>query len=139
MRLMAINPTPEHAPANVKAIGQVFLPQTMESLSKEILGSDQAIAAAGNFRQLGDRPLVVLTATRELPLEQKVKQSGLTPEQIMHSRSLWKELQADEATWSSCSRHQLMSDSSHYIQFDWPDVVIKVVNEIALEVREAKG
>ena len=87
MRLIAINPTPEHALPNVKAIGQVFLPQTMESLSKEILG-----------------------------------------EQIMCSGSLWKELQADEATWSSCSRHQLVSDSSHYIQFDRPDVVIKAVN-----------
>lgn len=73
MHLMVINPAPEYAPVNVKAIAQVFLPQTMKSLSKEILGSDQAIAAAGNFRQLGDRPLVVLTATRELPLEQKVK------------------------------------------------------------------
>ena len=135
MRLTATNPTPEHAAANVKTIGQVFLPQTMGSLSKELLGSDQAIAAAGDFRSLGDRPLIVLTATRELPLEQKVKESGLTPEQIMRSRSLWKELQANEATWSSRSRHEWVSDSSHYIQFDRPDVVIQAVNEVVFEVR----
>jgi hypothetical protein len=40
----------------------------------------------------------------------------------MHFRSLWKELQADEATWSTCSHHQLVSDSSHYIQFDFLDL-----------------
>ena len=136
MRLIGINPTPKQAPTNVKTIGQVFLPQTMGSLSKEILGIDQAIAAAGDFRRLGDRPLVVLTATRQLPLEQMVKESGLTPEQILRSRSLWKELQADEATWSSRSRHELVGDSSHYIHFDRPDVVIKAVNEVVLEVRK---
>jgi len=54
----------------------------------------------------------------------------------MHSRSLWKELQGDEATWSSRSRHELVSNSSHYIQFDRPDVVIKAVNEVVLEVRK---
>lgn len=50
----------------------------------------------------------------------------------MCSGSLWKELQADEATWSSRSRHQLVSDSSHYVQFDRPNVVIKAVNKLFL-------
>jgi hypothetical protein len=60
MHLMVINPASEYAPVNVKAIGQVFPPQTMGSLSTDILSGDQAIAAA-------DRPSVVLTALVNFP------------------------------------------------------------------------
>lgn len=54
----------------------------------------------------------------------------------MRSRSLWKELKGDEATWFSRSRHEEVSESSHYIESDRPDVVIKVVNEVVVEVRK---
>jgi pimeloyl-ACP methyl ester carboxylesterase len=50
-----------------------------------------------------------------------------------------KELQAEEATWSSRSRHEILADSTHYIQFDRPDAVIKAVREVVNDVRTAKA
>jgi hypothetical protein len=48
----------------------------------------------------------------------------------------WKEMQTEEATWSSHSRHGLLSDASHYIQFNRPDAVIKAVTEVVNDVRQ---
>jgi hypothetical protein len=38
------------------------------------------------------------------------------------------------AALSCHARHQLACDSSHYIQFDRPDVVVFAVNEVVSEV-----
>ncbi|MGF6531255.1 hypothetical protein P3T20_002036 [Paraburkholderia sp. GAS206C] len=44
-------------------------------------------------------------------------------------------MQDDEATWSSRSQHQLVYDSSHYIQFHRPDLVINAVLSVVDTVR----
>ena len=50
-------------------------------------------------------------------------------------RAIWKQMQDDEATWSSRSQHQLVYDSSHYIQFHRPDLVINAVLSVVDKVR----
>jgi pimeloyl-ACP methyl ester carboxylesterase len=39
----------------------------------------------------------------------------------------------DEATWSRRGRHEIVSDATHYIQFDRPDVVIRAIREVVAE------
>lgn len=89
--------------------------------------------AAGRVLRLGDRPLVVLTATKTSPA--MLAASGLTPAQGVRMQAVWDTLQADEATWSTGSRHERVLNASHYIQFDRPDVVIDAVQDVVARVR----
>ena len=45
----------------------------------------------------------------------------------------------EEASWSRHSRHELVPDATHYIQFDRPDVVIAAVREVVGDVRSGGG
>lgn len=134
VRLFFSGPAPAKAPPIVGQIGSAYFPQTVSPNLKAVQASDTTIASAGHFRQLGNRPLVVLTAIWK-PTPDEIKASGLSGEQVIQVQSLWKELQADEATWSSHSRHEIV-DSSHNIQFDRPDVVIHAINEVVVGVRK---
>jgi pimeloyl-ACP methyl ester carboxylesterase len=104
---------------------------------KGVQSDDASITAAGNFRKLGDRPLVVLTATRKLSPDE-LQAAGMREEQEIQMQTLWNQLQADLATWSTRSRHEIVPDASHAIQFDRPDVVIRAVREVVLQVRQNK-
>jgi hypothetical protein len=48
---------------------------------------------------------------------------------------VWKELNLDEASWSTRSRQQDVPDSQHYIQFQRPDLVIGAVREVLEKAR----
>jgi hypothetical protein len=130
--------TRPNAPPLVDRVEQAYLPQNIGSFLKEAQSSVAAIAAAGHFRQLGDRPLVVLTAMKKLSPDE-LQKMGMSQAQEMQMKTLWKQLQADLATWSTHSRHEIVPDASHYIQLDRPDVVIKAVREVAIEVRKTKA
>jgi pimeloyl-ACP methyl ester carboxylesterase len=60
---------------------------------------------------------------------------GLTAAQGARLRAAHRSLQEDEATWSHRARHEIVSDATHYIQFDRPDVVIRAVREVVDAVR----
>jgi pimeloyl-ACP methyl ester carboxylesterase len=138
VRLVSMQNTRPNAPPLVDRVEQAYLPQNIGSFLKEVQFSEAAIAAAGQFRQLGDRPLVVLTAMKKLSSDE-LQKMGMSEEKEMQRKALWKQLQADLATWSTRSRHEIVPDASHYIQFDRPDVVIKAVREVAIDVRKTKG
>lgn len=137
VRIVTMRNTRPNAPSLVNQVEQAYLPQNIGSFLKEVQSSEAAIAAAGNFRQLGDRPLVVLTAMQKRPPEE-LQKMGMSQAQEMQMQALWKQLQADQATWSTRSRHEIVPDASHYIQFDRPDVVIKAVREVVMDVRKTK-
>jgi len=59
----------------------------------------------------------------------------MTPEQGRQVQAVWKELHDEEASWSHHTRHELVPDATHYIQFDRPDVVITAVREVVGDVR----
>jgi pimeloyl-ACP methyl ester carboxylesterase len=114
-----------------------YVPQSASSVLKELQAINTTLANANHFRQLGDRPIIVLTGTQPpSPEELKVMQMSKAQERAINA--VWQKLQQDMATWSSHSRHQLVNDASHYIQFDRPDVVIKALREVVNDVR-AKG
>jgi pimeloyl-ACP methyl ester carboxylesterase len=139
VRLMNLcPPVEEKIPEITTKAGCAYLPQTVSSNLKAAQSSTITINHAKNLRKLGDRPLVVLTAMQKINPED-LKTAGLSEEQGQKAEAVWKDLQADEATWSSHSRHEILTDATHYIQFDRPDAVIKAVKEVVTDVRAAKA
>jgi pimeloyl-ACP methyl ester carboxylesterase len=126
-----------NAPPLASQVVEAYFPQNISSFLKGIQSNDAEIAAAGNFRNLGDRPLVVLTGTRKLSPDE-LRAAGMSQEQEIQMNALWAKLQADLATWSTRSRHEIVPDASHSIQFDRPDVVIRAVREVVMDVRKTK-
>ena len=128
IRLIPDGASPKLPGAAVAAAGAYTSPSPGPTL-RELKGLAATLQTAGQYRQLGDRPLVVLTAMAPLP-DDVLKSAGLTREQGDRMRTAWKGLHDDEATWSTHSRHELVPDATHYIQLDRPDVVIKAVREV---------
>jgi pimeloyl-ACP methyl ester carboxylesterase len=127
-----------NVPPLASQVVEAYFPQNISSFLKGIQSNDSEITAAGNFRKLGDRPLVVLTATRKLSPDE-LQAAGMSQEQEIQMQTLWNQLQADLATWSTRSRHEIVPDASHTIQFDRPEVVIKAVREVVINVRKTKA
>jgi pimeloyl-ACP methyl ester carboxylesterase len=121
-------------PHQAQLANNAYISSSIGAALEEGQSLDATLAAAGQLRQLGDRPLVVLTATKPLP-EAVLKGVQMTPEQGRRMQAAWKLLHDDEASWSQHSRHELVPEATHYIQFDKPDVVIAAVKEVVGEVR----
>jgi pimeloyl-ACP methyl ester carboxylesterase len=126
-----------NVPPLASQVVEAYFPQNISSFLKGVQSNDAEITAAGNFRKLGDRPLVVLTGTRKLSPDE-LRAAGMGQDQEIQMQALWTQLQADLATWSTRSRHEIVPDASHNIQFDRPDVVIKAVREVVMDVRKTK-
>jgi hypothetical protein len=103
-------------------------------LAKETPAVPATLAAVRAMRQLGDRPLVVLTAGEEQPPD-ALRAMGLTREQGIRIRDAARALHDDQTSWSRQGRHELVPDAGHYIQFDRPDVVVRATCEVVDAVR----
>ena len=84
---------------------------------------------AGAYRNLGARPVVVLTHGKPMP-EMSEADTGKW-------EKTWLEMQKDMATWSSHGTQRTISDSHHYIPNDDPDAVIAAIREVVDHVRSA--
>ena len=122
-------------PPQAKAAEDAYVSRSLASALQEAQALEPTFAAAGQLRDLGDRPLVVLTAAKPIPPD-ALKSLQLTVEQGQQIQTVWKALHDEEASWSHHSRHEVVPDATHYIQFDRPDVVIAAVREIVGEVRQ---
>ena len=125
----------ENAPANAAAVAEAYVSTSMPAAMSEAVSMERTLTDVGTFRTLGSRPVVVLTAMRLLP-DEALASLQLTRADALKVQSIWKNLHDDQASWSSHGRHQLVPDSSHYIQFDRPDVVIAAVKEVVGDVRQ---
>jgi pimeloyl-ACP methyl ester carboxylesterase len=93
------------------------------SESKAFAESIAQVRAAGN---LGDRPLIVLTAG--IPY---FPDPLLTKEEIDMQTNLWiTVLQAQEAHLSTHGKQIIVPDSGHMIPFSRPDTVIEAIREV---------
>lgn len=107
VRLLPLGLAPGNAPSFVAQTANAYLPQTAASNLQAVRGLKTVLADARPFRKLGDRPLVVLTARQKVNPEE-FKKAG----------------------------HHEFVESSHNIQFDRPEVVIKAVNEVVSIARK---
>ena len=121
-------------PERIKLIGKAHVGTSFGASMKEMMSVPVILKQGGELRDLGDRPLVVLVAMQPIP-EDQLTAMGLTRQDGEAMQAVWRELTADEATWSTRSRLQLVPDSLHYIQFQRPDLVIEAVTEVVNTVR----
>jgi pimeloyl-ACP methyl ester carboxylesterase len=133
-RLVAAHTQSPTIPAQAKLAEDAYVSRSLDSALQELQSLDATLAAAGQLRQLADRPIVVLTATKPYPAAM-LKAMQMTDEQGQRLQTAWKEMHDEEAAWSHHSRHELVPDATHYIQFDRPDVVIAAVREVVTDVR----
>jgi pimeloyl-ACP methyl ester carboxylesterase len=138
VRLVSGGDTPAGWPAEAAAVSAAYLPTSLDALHAETAAVDATLAAEARAHTLGDRPLVVLTGAAEMSAE-RLAREGVTRAEGARMQAAWKTLQDDEATWSSQSRHEMVRDASHYIQFDRPDVVIRAVREVVARARGGEG
>jgi pimeloyl-ACP methyl ester carboxylesterase len=138
VRLLPVGALPASWPAETRRVAPSFLPLSVGGLAKETEAIPAMLAAARAMRQFDDRPLVVLTAGMEQP-QAALKSMGLTREQGVQIRDASRALHDDQASWSRSGRHELVPNASHYIQFDRPDVVIRVTREVVEAVRALRS
>lgn len=130
-------PGPNGMPAAAWDESRAFAPQSLPAVLAEGKATVATLDEAGKLRSLGDRPLVVLSATKPWSAI-LIRASGMTVAQYNHMMAIWNDLHTDEASWSTRSRRQDVPDAGHYIQFNRPDIVIAAVNEVVGEVRAGK-
>ena len=121
-------------PDRTRIIGKAYLAETVEGTIKEMVSIPTTLKQGGRLRDLGDRPLVVLTALEPQPPEQlaAIHFSKADGQALLAS---WKQLNLDAAAWSRRSRQQDVPTSGHYIQYQRPDLVIAAVTEVIATVR----
>jgi pimeloyl-ACP methyl ester carboxylesterase len=134
IRLMATADGAHDVPVPVTEKAKAFTSTSLAAVVSENMNVDRTLEEAGGLRTLGDRPLVVLTAMAPLGND-ALKVENMSRQADTRRREIWRKLHDDEASWSTRSRHQLLPDSGHYIQFTRPDVVIAAVLEVVDQVR----
>jgi len=135
---MFMTPAPEQFPGfppEKLAIAGAFQPQGFTAVVAEAEALERSMAQAQAVTDLGDRPLVVLTALRPMT-EGERAQMKLTEAQGLAMRAIWDTLHVEEARFSSAGRQVRVPDAGHYLQFDRPDLVIAAVREVVDSVRQ---
>ena len=121
-------------PSAAARASAAYASTSLGTLVKESDALDATLAEAGTFRQLGDRPLFVLTAAAPRSSEDLAAMK-MTSAQGKRWSEIWGTMQDEEAGWSSRSQHNVLPDASHYIQFDRPDAVIRAIRSVVDSVR----
>lgn len=111
-----------------------YLPTSLNALAQEALAIPATLSQMGEMRLLGNRPLMVLAAGQG-PSAADLVAMRLTPDQGRKLEEVSRALRVDQATWSERGSVKEISDASHYIQFDRPDVVTAAVREVVQSVR----
>jgi pimeloyl-ACP methyl ester carboxylesterase len=107
--------------------------QAVASESNAFAESIKQVRSAGD---LGDRPLIVLTAGKPYDPDPL-----LTTEQMDRQNDLWiHDLQAQEARLSTRGKQIVVADSSHMIPYERPDTIVSAIHEVwsALQIRIAR-
>lgn len=84
---------------------------------------------AGRYRNLGARPVLVLTHGKALP--------DMPAADAPAFEKNWQDMQRDMATWSSRGVQRTIGDAGHYIPNDDPDAVIGAIREVVDAARAA--
>lgn len=93
---------------------------------KTLLQSADEVRRTGN---LGDRPLVVLTAGKDLDAKDLPK--GVSVEEMREFRKTWvNDLQVRQARLSTRGKQIVVPDSTHMIPMERPDAVINAIHEV---------
>ncbi len=102
------------------------------TLSDESNALMETLEQVRRTNSLGDLPLVVVTSTG--PVWWPDMPGQVNPAKF---RKMWLDLQQDLTKLSAHSRHVLADQSSHFIQFDQPAIVIDTIRQVITATRQA--
>jgi len=134
VRLLAPNERGDKIPQPVAEAMAAYVPTSLGPMLAELEAIDSTFAEAGRLRDLGRRPLVVLTAMAPMDSAERAA-AKLDSASAARFKEEWRAMHEDEASWSTRSEHLLVADATHYIQVDRPDVVIAAVRKVVAMVR----
>ncbi len=97
----------------------------------ELDAFDLSISQAAATGDLGDKPLVVLTAGKELE-----PPPGISPEMEKEVTKIWFAMHEELAGLSSNGKRIISPKSGHMIQLEDPGLVIDVIREMVEEIRQ---
>jgi len=118
-------------PPEARKIGLAYFSTSLGPMVSERDALPTTLAEAAPFRNLGARPVIVLTHGKPIP--------GLPEATSAAFEATWLELQKDMATWSSHGVQRTVSDAGHYVANDDPDAVIVAIREVVDDVRARRG
>jgi len=121
VRLFGFHP-PSNAPRSEKAT-YAYEPTSRVGASQETDAFATTLAEAAGAENIGARPLYVLTSTLPYTPE-AIAAWGGTAAQGRRQQEIWLQMHNEQASWSTASHHELISDSDHYIQIGRPDAVV---------------
>lgn len=128
-------PAPPTAPSAIQAPSAAWMPGSLRAVTDEMHGVNATFAAAAGARALGNRPLIALTHSTP-PSPEMLRAMEITAPQGNRLEATWRELQREEASWSTRGSNAIVPNASHYIQFDQPQAVIAAVREVVEQVRD---
>ena len=93
--------------------------------------SAKEVRASGN---LGDKPLIVLTAGKSADASQLPP--GFPKKEFDDFHEVWvNDLQVQEAHLSTRGKRIMVADSTHMIPFERPDTIVAAIREVLLDVK----
>jgi pimeloyl-ACP methyl ester carboxylesterase len=119
--------TMSRVPPRTREISLAFFSTSLGPMVSERDAMPTTLDEARPYRNLGARPVVVLTHGKPTP--------DMSKEEAEKFDKAWLEMQKDMATWSSHGTQRTISDASHYIPNDDPDAVIAAIREVVDDVR----
>lgn len=123
--------TMANMPPRPKEIGLAYFPTSLAAMVAERDALPTTLREAGAYRDLGARPVVVLTHGKALP--------GMSRPDSEKWEAAWLDMQNDMATWSSHGAHRIIGDAGHYIPNDDPNAVIAAIRQVVDDVRARPG
>ncbi len=117
-------------PPKAREIALAFFSTSLGPMVSEREAMPTTLDEAGAYRNLGARPVVVLTHGKPTP--------DMSKEEAEKFDHAWHEMQKDMATWSTHGTQRTISDANHYIPNDDPNAVIAAIREVVGDVRSRK-
>jgi pimeloyl-ACP methyl ester carboxylesterase len=127
---------PDDVPPAARAIAKAYVSTSSAAVISEEKAIPQTLLEMGRSKDLGDMPLIVLTSEMQHSSED-LGALGWTAKQASDFQLALTSMHDDEASWSRRGRNLLVPASSHYIQYDQPEVVINAICQIIRDVRES--
>lgn len=118
-----------------------FYPSSQQTLATEIENYSIGLKQVDALRDFGNRPMFVLGNIVNYPemSDQQLANAGLTREIVPAVMKQDLYMFNNQASWSSNSDIKLFHNTSHYIQFEKPNKVIRAIETVVNKVRLAKS
>ena len=119
---------------------KAFSPLSDATLTQEISHYSNGLKQIASLRNFGARPMFVLgnIVNYQDMSDQELANAGLNRDIVAAVMEQDRYMFNDQASWSSNSNLKLLHNTSHYIQFEKPTVVISAVEIVVDKVKQQK-